>query len=466
MKVYRRRLASIILNNKCDAFKLLSEEDKKYRSCCQDIANRIRSLMMNDQLLKRVFGRNELCVVKDSNLYNSLKDHIEEKEHRGEVLFVITRAKLVQTLFKDIFDKYGFVEKGIANYKRSIVEHTINRFNGFKTRNKKGKKVKNGGVAYICFKKDVIHISEGLKYDKEKQQVTIPYSGGKLTIPIYRYIAKGEVAKNFGANIMFKYDKKNRVYAIVVRPSIEFFEEPAYLPDGFLGFDINESKDYWITMSDGKQIARPQEMTDLMDQKKILNYEISNTNKQAKIKLQDGTVTVLRTKERRKRRQQLEPILKKIKNIAIPYAKQVIDKAISENKGLAIDKINPGAGGSGEFGQVVSDIIIQMCEDNAIPFYVIPSPYTSMTCSKCGSIDKQNRNGHKFSCINCNHSDNSHCNAANNMVVAAEKLYTEGAMFMTCERNAKSLKMFKMKSDKMWDKYNKKQQELILIESN
>jgi hypothetical protein len=64
-----------------------------------------------------------------------------------------------------------------------------------------------------------------------------------------------------------------------------------------------------------------------------------------------------------------------------------------------------------------------------IPFYVSPSPYTSMTCSKCQYIDKKNRNADKFHCLRCKHSEDSHVNAANNIRKVGEELYEYGLTY-------------------------------------
>jgi transposase len=281
----------------------------------------------------------------------------------------------------------------------------------------------------------------------------MPYSGGKLVIPVHRYIGKGLTGKNFGGNFIFKYDKDKNIYAIVVKAAIDIFSDPIYTPDGFLGFDINETPTDWIVYSDGTKVQRPGEMSAKIKENRILNYEISNTNKQAEIKLQDGTVKVLRTKERRKRRLQQREVLKEIQKLTKPFAEEVVNRAIAEKKGIAIDKINPGASGSGEFGQYISNYIIQLCEDKNIPFFVCPSAYTSRRCI-CGNEDKKNRSGDNFKCVECGYTSNSHVHAAQNMVRIAEDFYRHGAMY--CCTKAKNVNQFKRESDILWNRYEGK----------
>lgn len=458
MKIYKRRGITIILDNKCDQFKKIVEEREKYRACCQEIFNKIRQLMISGQLEKRLYGSFcDICIVQDSQAYydniNDIvsKDDIQYGNFQG-VLNTVTTAKLVKGMFGETFEKYGFAEKGISNYKRSIVKHALDRIDGFLTRNKKSKKVKkNGGLPHVNFQGKVIHIAEGLNYNQEEKTLTIPYSGGKLTVPVYDYIGKGMVKKNFGGNFIFKYDKNKNIYAIVVKAAIEIFSEPMYEPVGFIGFDINETPTDWIVYSDGTKTMRPPEMSVKIKENRTLNYEISNTNKKAEITLQDGTVTVLRSRERRKRRLKQREVLKAIQRMTRPFAEEVINKAIQSRMGIAIDKINPGASGGGEFGQYISEYIISMCEDKNIPFYVCPSAYTSRRCV-CGNEDKKNRKGDIFKCVECGYEANSHVHAAQNMVRIAEELYDNETMYFGSK--SKSINQLMRTSNDLWKRYN------------
>jgi len=58
----------------------------------------------------------------------------------------------------------------------------------------------------------------------------------------------------------------------------------------------------------------------------------------------------------------------------------------------------------------------QRCEWNRVSFRSV-SPYqTSTTCSECGHIDRRNRSGEVFRCLNCGHRDNADVNAARNIL--------------------------------------------------
>ena len=477
MKIYKRRLVSIIVSNKCEQFEAYKREHEKYIKCGQEIVNLIRKLMISGQIKKRVYGRNDLCVVKNTPLYEMLKDNLIEKESKNEILYIASRSTLANTIFKDIFNKHGYLESKISTYKRCIVENAINRFNSHFRRNKKSKKdkQKHGSdvkVPYINFRGDSISVAEGMIYNKEKNTVTITYHNGKLEFPIYQYYGKGDLKKNFGGYITFLYNKQKEIYSVVIRGAIEYFEDPLYDPVGFIGFDINQTPENWIVFESGEKIARPNEMTDAIAMKNIINKEISNKNKKDPVTLRDGTITILKSKDRRKRRKEVEKLLEKIEKICRKYAKSIVDKAIFEDKGLAVDKINPGANGTGEFGQEISKQIIRMCEDRRVPFYVIPSAYSSRECI-CGDISEDNRKENEFKCVKCGYEANSHVHAAQNMTRRAEKLYDYGVMYFDpssesvtdgAKQKYLSLEALKTRSDNLVLKFNKKQEELI--ESN
>ena len=55
--------------------------------------------------------------------------------------------------------------------------------------------------------------------------------------------------------------------------------------------------------------------------------------------------------------------------------------------------------------------------------YMVNPRHTSQTCSKCRHVDKENRNGEKFICINCGHIDDANLQAARNVRTKAIETY-------------------------------------------
>ena len=56
------------------------------------------------------------------------------------------------------------------------------------------------------------------------------------------------------------------------------------------------------------------------------------------------------------------------------------------------------------------------CEENGIAYRKVNPAYTSQTCSKCGFIHKDNRNGEQFLCLNCGYKTDADFNAAVNIL--------------------------------------------------
>jgi IS605 OrfB family transposase len=56
------------------------------------------------------------------------------------------------------------------------------------------------------------------------------------------------------------------------------------------------------------------------------------------------------------------------------------------------------------------------CEVNRVALRRVPPQYTSQTCNRCGFVDRSNRNGEAFRCLECGHADNADLNAARNIL--------------------------------------------------
>ena len=66
----------------------------------------------------------------------------------------------------------------------------------------------------------------------------------------------------------------------------------------------------------------------------------------------------------------------------------------------------------------LNKIVKSICIHKGIQFTTIPSHYTSQTCSKCGTIERENRpNQETFSCISCGETRNADFNASINIAL-------------------------------------------------
>ena len=100
----------------------------------------------------------------------------------------------------------------------------------------------------------------------------------------------------------------------------------------------------------------------------------------------------------------------KIQNHTI--AKQIVTKAKAERKAIAIEDLKGirsstnkrlrrsqrGLHNRWSFYQL-QQFVSYKAQREGIPVYVVPSPYTSQTCSYCKKIGR--RNGEQFSCETC-----------------------------------------------------------------
>ena len=57
-----------------------------------------------------------------------------------------------------------------------------------------------------------------------------------------------------------------------------------------------------------------------------------------------------------------------------------------------------------------------LTEEEGITLIKVNPAYTSQTCSRCGSIHKESRNGEKFLCVDCGYELNADFNASINIL--------------------------------------------------
>ena len=62
------------------------------------------------------------------------------------------------------------------------------------------------------------------------------------------------------------------------------------------------------------------------------------------------------------------------------------------------------------------------CQLNGIQVVYINPKYTSRTCPQCQTVDKKNRSGEHFKCVNCGYEENADINASHNIL---QRFYQE-----------------------------------------
>ncbi len=72
-----------------------------------------------------------------------------------------------------------------------------------------------------------------------------------------------------------------------------------------------------------------------------------------------------------------------------------------------------------------------LSKENGIPIVEVNPYQTSMTCSKCKTIDKQSRNKQVFICTACGHTDHADINAAKNIALKGSIIIRSGKYFLS-----------------------------------
>lgn len=184
--------------------------------------------------------------------------------------------------------------------------------------------------------------------------------------------------------------------------------------DSFIGVDINMNFKNFLTWSDGDIISRPKEIQDLLDKLKTYNKLLGKENRAL---ITGNSRTKLNKAKDRMHKRYLPKAMKK-------WLYPILDKKLKKGIALALDTVTTGAT-NGSFGQEhVIACCKRYCEENGIFIYEIPTPYTSQMCNKCNVINKENRDGDKFKCVECGHEDHSDVNAAKNVKAYADYLYS------------------------------------------
>jgi IS605 OrfB family transposase len=62
------------------------------------------------------------------------------------------------------------------------------------------------------------------------------------------------------------------------------------------------------------------------------------------------------------------------------------------------------------------DSLKALCDEHCVSYQEVSPAYTSQTCPACGFVNRGNRNGEKFKCLECSYSDNADSNGAVNIL--------------------------------------------------
>jgi transposase len=334
----------------------------------------------------------------------------------------LSQAEFNKKYWKELFG--DLEQKGNRGKARDqVTAYAVERILSNANRNKR--EIKDVRVPRIHGDKSHYVKSATVKVDNENnkliytsflgESVEIPYSGKKSlqmdTLVNYRKEKTNSVTT--GGN----FQLKQRVFVAQLQKNVD----AQYDPVDFLGFDINLEKGCWLVFNKNhdelnKYMNMPEDIKDLVQKIKEQNKILADKRLPVKQR-------IYRTKQRRKQRYVWKEMHKELNKKCRKIAQEIIDLCIKNKYCLCIDNLASGEK-NGTFGQDhLVELLKTMCENQRAPFYSIPTPYTSQTCSECGYKDAKNRNRNSFKCLKCYYDDDSHSNAAKNIANFGKKFY-------------------------------------------
>jgi len=335
----------------------------------------------------------------------------EDKPNPGIIGFSDGTNMTDSGFTKHYCDLVGIDIKGKSNAARSLVQYVCNRYAGYKRRN--GEKIPT-----IHFKGKDYHLKDNqIRLDIENKILIATTMHGKYELE-YRGSIKeqelkdylDEVGKSdFGGNYIVKQN------CIIAAIKAKF--ESSYEPTGATGTDFNKSNKDKIVLSNGVKYPGTQEQVEIEKEIKSLKALLGEKDKPV-------SERKIRSKQRRSLRKKDKKLHKKQ---MVAYAKTVneIIEYVKENKLLlCIDSVGTGQK-NGTFGQdKIKAGLLTECQNQGIPYYVVPCKNTSRRCPECGYIHKDNRvDTDNFLCHECGHSEDAQLVGALNIKYYGELLY-------------------------------------------
>lgn len=356
----------------------------------------------------------------------------------GEVYSAAEYNKKFLSHLYDVEDQWSI--------KRQYLFYAMERYTGYEKRNN-GKKI------------PTITIKENKSfYYKESSFIEVDLKNSKLIVRTlygehdvkFKYSLKTEHLKPKTGQTKITVGGNFIINQKAFVAAVDFEKEILYNPTTILANDLNKTKDSWNVFNDGSIIVADKNITTLTDKIRDLNKLLDQDKKLPVSKRQ------LRSKQRRKIRLAWIDAHKKLRGIILKTAKDICDKAIESNSLLCIDSVKTGQK-NGTFGQDHLIATLQtMCENNGIPFYVVPCANTSRRCSECGYIDKDNRvDTNTFKCQKCNHQCDAQLNGAINIAYQGSRLLKAEVPFGNWSKRS---------VDKLVQQYS--QQQLLVDNSN
>ena len=391
------------------SIKFAVEETKEFA----DYVNHIRSFC--GEISTQIHKMSKSGYLQDISGYNF---YISCPEANGGE-YVLTRDKLkypvpVKKITQNGFEQLPQIDKVISKYfplnkeprKRPIsgyIWQVACRYQGCLKRNKKWPKRKIDPLrAAMDFNKSEINVNLDTKQVKIVNVFGKRQNTNHLTFNIdsensflghldgfkFEHADKYNPETNFYENIsgvyIYRRDKRRELMVKV--------SEERQIPkaDKFLGIDLNKSDEALIALSEpvnGKMLySRLLELRQTEDNIRELENEIKETKKKG-------------CKNNRARRVKLRKRVHKQQDaqltLATSWVNEIIDTYRAENAGkvvgLAIDTNTTGSSLGTYSHDVIRYALKKYADQNRLPYYEIPTPYTTQYCRECKTFDAKAR---------------------------------------------------------------------------
>lgn len=240
---------------------------------------------------------------------------------------------------------------------------------------------------------------QNLKFDAETRKLRIP----SLKVEFRCWFLSGWTKLN-----QVEIDQK---WAYV---SVTFHDQQVDEPKGFIGIDLN-STSHSIVVADpltgkiqkfGKQIP-------------ALKKKYKNIRQNLQEKKQWSQLKKIKDRERRKT---TDAIHKITTSIVVEAKKNGVGIKLEDLSGIRKSctkkyrKQGNHTLNSWPFYQVRL-LLTYKAKEQGVELNVVDPAWTSTSCSRCGVIDKESRNGKVFHCVHCEHIDHADVNAAFNIAL-------------------------------------------------
>jgi hypothetical protein len=349
----------------------------------------------------------------------------------------------------DVLPKYGI---DIGKTKQQVAMKALEVLLSYVERNEKGGQKEKRPVPTIRMSRSVPFRQYTVKdnnLDDTEGTMTFRLSKEKSVIAEYfvpkRYHArkkfvKDKVKNGLGGNVCFTgRDGRAAHITIKVDESFDWLFPPLFARS----YDFNMEGAVMVFMNDGDIIPRSPEIDLAINDIRRVNGEIAaSEEKSKKLKADrkshkhgdEGYPKKGDGKQERnmRRRLRLEWIdaHDRLENLMTSVATRVIEKVKAEQSLLCIDNVKPGQT-TGTFGQdKMAALLIKMCNEQRIPYVLVPPAYTTVMCAKCNTIgERKEVDGRTDSnvavCPKCG-DYGSHRNGAENVARFGWKIWNDG----------------------------------------